>query len=226
MTNSDIDIFSSVASTTGGDFFSFKEVGDSIQGTYINVRESVDSFGNTQFLYIIKDKNNKIWNVAFRKTNNVINEQMMAVKFGQIIGFKLSEKRPSTKTPGGFMKIIDVHQDLRIVDDEWLNMRGNISQNMSNTNNVQEEDVPDFGDNKRIEQTFDALTTQPVQPPSKEKVAIEAILSLAKNKGLVGEGMSIDDMSKAIEAHTGLSLTSENLTQIILKITSFTSPKV
>jgi hypothetical protein len=122
-----IDIFTS-AKPQGGDFFKFKNVGDSIQGTYIDKRNGIDSFNNAQTIYIIQDATGKVWNLGFRQTAVVIHERMNGIRFGQIVGFRFDEERESKRTPGTKIKIIRIYADPKLVDQKWLDDRKAIEE--------------------------------------------------------------------------------------------------
>jgi hypothetical protein len=94
-----------------GEFKKFQNIGDEIQGTYIDKHEGTDGYGNQQMIYVLKDSDQKVWNVAFRKTNTIMNEQMNNVHFGQIIGFRFEEIRPSKKEGSRDAKIIRLYAD-------------------------------------------------------------------------------------------------------------------
>src|SRR3990167_732961 len=104
----DLNIFETAKPQTG-EFFKFKSIGDGLQGTYIDNREGVDSFGNDQIIYVLSDKTGKIWNLGFRKTSLVIHERMKNIRFGQIVGFRFDEERDSKRTPGTKVKIIRIY---------------------------------------------------------------------------------------------------------------------
>lgn len=115
----DINIFDSAARQKG-EFKKFDAVGDSIQGTYIDAYEAVDSYNNEQLVVVLKDKEGKIWNVGIRKKSTILMDRMKPIKFGQIIGFRFEEERPSKAMPGRMAKIINVYHDPKFVDEVWL----------------------------------------------------------------------------------------------------------
>ena len=115
----DINIFDSAARQKG-EFKKFDTVGDSIQGTYIDAYEAVDSYNNDQLVVVLKDKDAKIWNVGIRKKSTILMDRMKPIKFGQIIGFRFEEERPSKAMPGRMAKIINVYHDPKFVDEVWI----------------------------------------------------------------------------------------------------------
>jgi hypothetical protein len=65
-------------------------------------------------------------------------------------------------------------------------------------------------------------TPAPIVKPVKDITnQLEAIRSLAINQGLTDESMPKDEQDAKISAFTLLPLKEENLTQIIIKLTSF-----
>lgn len=230
---SNIDIFSS-AKPQNGEFFKFKEVGDAIQGTYVDVRPGTDSFGNTQKIYVIQDSEGKVWNLGFRDGAIIIHERMAGIRFGQIVGFRFDEERDSKKTPGIKAKIIRIYADPKLVDKEWLSTRKEIEANYSSMpaepKDAAGDDFYDNFDNigKEKPNAFVAPETAgaasgnlPTGDGKPKNEALDAIRNLAKTKGLTTDKMTEEEADKVIEQFTGLSLTEENLTKVIIKLTGF-----
>lgn len=222
-----IDIFSS-ASPQSGEWFRFKEIGDSIQGTYIDVRNGTDSFGNQQTIYVLQDANGKIWNLGFRQTATVIHERMKGIRLGQIVGFRFDEHRESKRNPGTKVKIIRIYADSKLVDHEWLAQRKEIESHYSDPGEAVPQDLnygyddeqgEDFTVPEDASPVDGAVTESKVQVQENE--ALKAIRDLAKAKGLTNDTMSDEEADKAIEQFTGLSLTEENLTKIIVALTGY-----
>jgi len=217
-----------------GEFFKFKNVGDSVQGTYIDVRNGVDSFGNQQTIYVVQDSNGKVWNLGFRETALVIHERMKGIHFGQIVGFRYDEERDSKRKPGTKVKIIRIYADPKFVDHEWLAHEKEIEKNYSKplapmSEEINPHDV--FGDDEEGEEEFKvpanataetgALPTSKQDKPKNE--AIDAIRNLAKTKGLTNETMTEEEADNVIEKYTGLKLEEINLTKIIVSLTGYVS---
>lgn len=228
-----LNIFDSAKPQTG-EFFKFKNIGDGIQGTYIDNRDGVDSFGNDQIIYVVMDNTGKIWNLGFRKTSLVIHERMKNIRFGQIVGFRFDEERDSKKNVGTKVKIIRIYADPKLVDHEWLQQQKELEAKYgpinrpapsmatakTNTPAVEYETFP--------ETTVPAGATPPVQnlpqaAANAKNEAIEAIRNLARTKGLVAPGIADNLADKVIEEYTGKKLTEENLTKIIIALTGFTA---
>ena len=113
-----INIFDEVKQ---GEFFSFKNIGDSIQGTYIDARyNQIDSFQNQQNIYVIQDAEGKIWNIGFKLTNKAGNERMKQIRFGQIVGFRFDREQESKQPGRNKAKIILIYADPKFINEEWL----------------------------------------------------------------------------------------------------------
>lgn len=225
MTN--ISIFDSVKPQVG-EFFKFKNIGDSIQGTYIDVRNGIDSFGNAQKIYVIIDKEGKVWNLGFREKNAVIMERMANILFGQIVGFRFDEERDSKKNPGYKAKIIRIYADPKFINHEWVAQRNKIEAQFAGSG---VEKVDDDKINTDMEDIFELpktaapavgnLPDQGTAPGNSKNEALDAIRNLAKTKKLTSNLMTYAEADKAIEEYTKLPLIEENLTKIIIALTGF-----
>lgn len=231
MSNQDFNIFDN-AKPQSGEFFKFKSVGDAVQGTYIDVRNGTDSFGNQQTIYVLQDKEGKVWNLGFRQTAMVIHERMNGIRFGQIVGFKFDEERDSKKNPGTKVKIIRIYADPKFVDHEWLSHQKEIEKNYSRPSSVEaqpsaQDDFDNWGeDDVPFTAPADAGASTVSAPAGEAKPrneAIDAIRTLAKTKGLTNDTMSEEEADAVIEKYTELALTEENLTKIIIKLTGYVS---
>lgn len=239
---SEFNIFEEVKQ---GEFFSFKNVGDSIQGTYISASYGVpDGFNNMQNIYTIQDADGKVWNIGFKLSNEMCNERMTQIKFGQIVGFRFDEERESKKNPGmNKAKIIRIYADPKFIDTAWLaqqkelgvdvnfgspEVNNGIAENsgaapLTNAEGVAFS-IPDGffkapADATPVAGGLPTAETVIQQPVRSE--AINAIMKLALTKGLVEETMTQEEADAAVEKYTGLPLTEENLTRIIIALTSF-----
>lgn len=233
-----VDIFQS-AKPQSGEFFKFQNVGDSIQGTYIDIRNGIDSFGNQQTIYVLQDTNGKVWNLGFRLTSLVIHERMNGVKFGQIVGFRFDEHRDSKRNPGTKVKIIRIYADPKLVDQEWLDHQKSVEATYArpsasvvaaevakDEDDDFTDDLPDFHAPATATASTGAATSgsgivEETQEKSSGNAAIDAIRNLAKTKGLTNESMSEAEADSVIEVYTQLSLTEENLTKIIIALTGY-----
>jgi len=229
---SEVDIF---AETTpeSGEFFKFEKVGDKIQGTYISMSQSIDTFQNNQNVYLIKDSAGKIWNVAFRESNVIVNERMKAISLGQIVGFSFDEERPGKM--GNKAKIIRIYADPKYVDDEWIKQQAVLDAvkptqaTPAPAPKVEEAQAPAgeeaaptnsdvFSD---LNKEKEAEAAAPLSDDGMDK-AVQAVLTLAHSKGLTTAEMTTEQSYEAIEKYAGLPLTEANMTSIIIKLTSYT----
>lgn len=228
---SNVNIFE-CAKPQGGDFFKFKNVGDSIQGTYIDVRESVDSFGNEQFIYVLVDDSGKIWNLGFRKTATIIHERMKGIHFGQIVGFRFDEERESKRNQGTKVHIIRIYADPKLVDNAWLEQQKQIEANWGSpaarmTPVAPQSAAPaakvyDDGNTfKAPDNAVSANANLPVEKKGTASEAIKAIFNLAITKGLITDEMEEYESIQKIEEFSGLPLTDDNFTKIIIAITGY-----
>jgi hypothetical protein len=219
---SKINIFESATAQTG-EFFKFAKVGDNIQGTYIDVRDGVDSFGNDQTIYVLSDEQGKIWNLGFRKTASIIHERMKGVRKGQIVGFKFDEERESKKKPGTKAKIIRIYADPRLVDHEWLKQQKELLAQFGEiqAEEPEPEEYPEATDGD-IEVATAATPNLPKEKAAKaQNEALDAILNLAKTKGLTDDKMSVAEATAVVEKFAGMPLTEENYTKVIIKLTGY-----
>jgi len=231
-----IDIFASTKPQSG-EFFKFKNVGDGVQGTYIDMRNGKDSFGNEQAIYVLQDASGKIWNLGFRQTNAVIHERMNGIQFGQIVGFRLDELRDSKrlKNQDGSptkVKIIRIYADSKLVDQDWLNHQKEVETNyikpiaspktsVNNTPPSEEEWNKAFSSPATAVPTGAAIPVTEIKPRNE---TMDAIRKLAITKGLINDAISEEDGDKIIEKYTDLPMIEENLTKIIISISGFTKP--
>lgn len=218
-----------VAQPQAGEFFRFVKVGDSVQGTYIDSRQAIDSFNFPQTIYVIKDKDGKIWNLGFRDTSTIIHDRMKQIRKGQIVGFRFDEERDSKKNPAIKAKIIRIYADPKAVDQVWLAEQKEIEKNFpsspivgtahtdaADVGNVDEE----LGFNQLGDEETGDLSSVSVEPETNE--AFNAVRTLAKTKGLVKETDSDVIANVLIEQYAGLELKEENLTKIIIALTGYT----
>ena len=210
-----------------GEFMSFKKIGDAVQGTYIEMYEAVDSFGNDQYVYQLKTSDNKVMNVGVNKRTTVLTDKMANVKFGQIIGFRYDEDKASKKYPGKFAKIISLYADSNIYDIAWLEARKKIEESRtSGPSRAETAPVEEEDDYETIDVPATATSvTQGIPPKTSNEVekgdAVEAIFNLAKTKKLTYEGIDQAGAIAVIEAFTGMVFKPENHTKIIIKLTTY-----
>lgn len=212
----DLNIFDE-ALPQDGEFFNFKEVGDSIQGTYIDSREGTDSYDNEQTIYVIKDSEDKVWNVGFRNSNVFVNERMSKIKLGQIVGFRFDEER-DTKKGANKAKIIKIYADNKFIDKEWLAAKKELDELSGSEEKKESFEAP--------KDTEAATVTPPeVEEDPEENDALNAIRQLAKTKGVTKGAETPKEEDEVIEVFAGLKLTEDNFTKIIVKLTGYTEKK-
>lgn len=227
MSDPGVDIFNS-AKPQSGEFFAFKNIGDQVQGTYIDSREGIDSYGNPQKIYVLSDAQGKIWNVGFKLTAEITHERMKGIRFGQIIGYKFEESRPN-KIPGRHpTKIIRIYADPKFVDQAWLDQQKVIEARYAAAGSSIGAPQPAEGDGfEETELGSDVapVTGGPTEVASSPAPAtgdpLTAIRTLAKSKGLAPANASDAEVDAAVEAYTGLAVSEANITHIIIKLASY-----
>ena len=231
----ELDIFS-IGDAPSGKFFYFKEVGDSIKGTYVDVSEGKDSYGNDQYIYALKDAEGNIWKIGVRKTAAILIEEMNEKSFGDIIGLRYDENKESKRYPGKFAKIIRVypHRTKGPVDEAWLAERARIEAALGHqvapkaAPSVPQESpvtphvAQPVGEVRPVSTGVVKTDVDPTPVEQPVNEAVVAIRNLAKTKGLVTDGMTPEESDLAITGFTGFPLTEENYSKIIIKITSYT----
>jgi hypothetical protein len=209
---SDLDIFE-VGQPQEGKFFYFKQVGDAVQGTYVDVREGRDTFGNDQYIYALK-KDGEIWNVGVRKTNTFLNEKMRNIKLGQIVGFKYLSDRESKKSPTGTAKNIVIFASPDAVDHEWLEQRARLSHLYTATPSP--APAP-----QSVTPVSAPIPTDTAAAAPRVSDSHQAVRNLAVTKGLVEETMAPEVQDAVIAATVGLQLTEANMPAIIIKLAEY-----
>lgn len=235
MSNTD-DVFDRAAkeNPTLGDFFKFVNVGDRISGTFTDLLEGVDGYGNEQYIVVLRNSgiNHR---VSVRKNHTVLVEQLKQVRFGQIIGFRFAEERESKKG-GAKSKIINLAQVPGMVDEEWIkeklaiDAKYGISPEVSLVPKFANTVAPVAVDDVPFVET-PAPTPAPVATPTPAPAAtpavstetnpvFETIRNLAATKGLVKEGTPAAQVDEVIKTITGFELNEENTTSIIMKLSA------
>jgi hypothetical protein len=223
-----------------GAFFKFEKVGDAVQGTYIGKMRGRSKFNNGEstIIYVLQDKNKNVWNISFVESKTVVHERMKDIFFGQIVGFRFDEERASQL--GNPAKIIKIYADPKFIDQGWIDSQKALgvdpNKNTDEDTYRPEKTTTDEGKKPGDPAMFNGKpyeykdVPEDAQPaggnlPKEEKPkneAIDAIRQLARTKGLTEDGMNEKMADDTIEQFAGLSLTEENLTKIIIKLTSYT----
>ncbi len=118
-----VDIFNEAKEKVFPKFATFKEAGDSVQGTYVGkIIKAIDGYGNEQIIYQLLQTDGAVLNVGFRLNKKLINKEMDGVHFGQIVGFKYKGELTVKDRFSKMVKVKDysVHQDPKIVDEKWI----------------------------------------------------------------------------------------------------------
>jgi len=121
-----IDIFEQASEKVMPEWAKFINAGDGVQGTYIGkIVGQIDGYGNEQIIYqLLQEDGKTIINVGLGLNKKMLNRDMEAVNFGQIIGFKYKGlvSVPDKRQPGKNLNVKDIvlHQDTKIVNAEWL----------------------------------------------------------------------------------------------------------
>ena len=219
-----------------GEFFKFTKIGDSIKGTYVGKKDIPPrlQFG-AQIGYHIKDENGKAWIVAQGINKRIFHERMDEIFFGQIVGFKFDRIKPASTKGLNDTNIINIYASPECIDEKWLAAQQKLEsftsgQRKSTTapskedNDVDEGPTPDKNmfNGKPFVVPSEAEPVGGNIPQTEEKPneALNAIRNLASTKGLT-TGMNDKMADESIEQYTGLPLTEENLTKIIISLTGY-----
>lgn len=199
-------------------WFTAKNIGDKVQGTYIDRLEGEDQWNNPQFMYVLKTEDGSLVQVAVKKTKTPLLKQMEGVKFGQIIGFVYSKDlAPKPGKGTNPIKIIDLIQNPSIVDEQWLAAQkklAGISMPLSSTTTepVAEKVVEPIPNT--IEGVWGKDEVEAVKVMT-DADKINIIADIAKTKLGVTDAAQVKD--KVMEA-TMLAFIPANLDKIIEKL--------
>lgn len=217
----EVNIFE-IGSSGGGKWFYHKEVGDEIQGTYIDVREARDSFGNEQIVYVLKDKEGQVWNVGVRNTNAPLNDRMRNARLGQIVGFRFEEYRESKKSPTGKAKVIKVYFDPKIVDQQWLDERARIEAAFGSGTTASTPTAETGAAPANVAPLSASVPSDKAAgAPADDGGTLQAIRNIAVTKGLVEENMSHEEQDKKIVEYIGLPLNEATYPVAITKLVDY-----
>lgn len=184
-----INIFDEAKEKTVPTWAKFAEAGDSAQGTYIGkIVGQIDGYDNEQIIYQLLQDDDSVMNVGFGLNKKVMNQDMEAVNFGQIIGFKYKGKIMVKSRRGDSVEVKDfaLHQDPKIVNEKWLKENeGNMpkvldvsgNQKDKGTNNLNEF-IQSTKEETKVEEDI-PFTSESSKTNEDKLVAIE---KLAKDK--------------------------------------------
>lgn len=236
-----VDIFSESQQRIRGRFFSFKQIGDAIQGTYVDRYDDIDSFQNEQTIVVLKDEQGDYHNVGIRKTNGILLKELARAQLGEIVGFRFEEEKPSKMNKNINAKIIRLYNDPSIVDEKWVaENQKRIAAFQSRPLSIP-QDAQNEGPGVPSGVTGAPISATPVMSAVPHAAGVpntpantlanvsqdgasaklEAIRNFARTNGLTDESMSQDDQDATIIAYTGLPLKEEHSSQILIKLSGF-----
>lgn len=118
-----VDIFSAAKEKVMPEWAKFVNPEDKVQGTYVGkIVGQKDGYGNEQIIYQLLQDDGKIINVGFGLNKKVLHQDMAAVKFGAIVGFRYLGTIQVKNRVGQMVNVKDfaLHQDPKIVNEVWL----------------------------------------------------------------------------------------------------------
>jgi len=186
------DIFAAAKEKVMPEWAKFINDGDSVQGTYVGrILGQKDGYGNEQIIYQLLQGDGKIVNVGFGLNKKVLNQDMVPVNFGQIVGFRYKGTIKVKNKVGQMVDVKDfaLHQDPKIVNEVWLREnQGNMPEAVTVVDNSathMDKTIEDF----RSSTTAPASDDVPFSSEGSltHAVQIAIIEKLAKDKlGVVG----------------------------------------
>lgn len=238
MTNID-DIFERGNATDLGEFFAFKNVGDRIAGTYVDLLEGVDGYGNDQYIVVLRREGTN-HRVAIKKAHEFLVDKLRAVRLGQIVGFSFDEERPNQGRAA--TKIINLKQDPSMVDEAWIQEKlkqaslYGLSAEVALKPELFRDGAPagSTSDSAPAPASTGATSTPetvaatPAVPEATVETATAAspvssellttMKTLIVNKGILTDAATDEEVKAKIEEISELPLTAENGPAIINKI--------
>lgn len=204
-------------------------IGDKVQGTYVDKFEAIDQWNNEQFVYVLKQEDGSLTKYGVKKYKTSLIQQMDSIKFGQIIGFIFSKTIPPKSGRGNNdIKIIDVIHNPNIIDHEWIaaqraldgvkpaNTAGLDAQVDDRELQAASDDIAITGTPATIFGETPEVT--PATPASNEVSAADKVKEII---ALAGEKLGANDPStikdKVMEV-TGIPFIEANLDSIIAKL--------
>lgn len=211
---SEINIFDVTKNKPESEWASFKVIGDKVQGTYVGSRQAIDSYQNPQTVYELFDRTrNKIINVAIRNSKKPVIETLEKCFLGQIIGFVYTEDK-KTKDGKSTFKSIDVRQDPRIVDHEWM---AEYKEGLTNASSAPTATAPVTTPMNDVDAAYEALNGEADVPFMSEEQYLKGIAEFARTKLGVTDVSLVKD--RVMEA-TDLAFTKANYEEIYNRMQS------
>lgn len=214
------------------EWVSFKAVGDKISGTYVDLTEDVDGFGNAQLVVSLLRDGVK-YKYGVRHTHTWLTDQVKRCRLGQIIGFVFSEEKPSGK--GQPTKVIQLKQNPTFVDEAWtktwvesqakMGIPADVALRPSILTGVTAAPIAPVP----MTVTAPAVATPvaaaapvvaAVAPAAVANPVFDTIRNLAISKNLVAITATPAETDAKIKEVTGVDLTEANTTQIIVALSS------
>jgi hypothetical protein len=215
------------------EWVSFKAVGDKVAGTYIDLEEGIDGFNNNQFIVTLLRDGVKL-KYGVRATHTFLVDQIKKLRLGQIVGFAFTEEKPSGK--GQPTKIIVLRQNPGMVDEAWTKQWVDSQARLGISADIAlRPSILQGGTAAPIAMVAPTPVTAPVtatpvaaaapvvETVSQAPVAnpvFDTVRNLAMGKGMVPQSATPAEVDAKIKEVTGLDITAENITAIIVAITS------
>lgn len=218
------DIFNQ--STQQREWFLFKNVGDQIAGTFVDLTSGTDGFNNEQWIVTL-ERDGKQINVGIRKNHPVLVKQFEGVKFGQIIGLKYEADKDTQR---GTAKLINLKANPDMVDEGWIEKRVKAQEIYGLSRS--EALTPNWGDTPAEEPVAMAPTARVVSPEAAQSApavpetdatdlnqdSIDTIKTLLVNKNILDESSPNEEIAAKVKEVCGLDMTTENYAEIINKV--------
>ena len=213
---------------------SFKNVGDRIAGTYIDLEEGEDGFGSEQYVVTLLRDGTKI-KYGIRKSHVYLVEQIKKMRLGQLVGFVFKETKPSGK--GQPTKVIVPVTNPGMIDEAWTK---NYVESMARIGIPAEValkpeilrgvSVPTTPAATPVTYTTAPATAAPVAAAAPEvddvlpgpidNPAFVTVRNLAVGKGVAPATATPAEIDAKIKEVTGFEINEANITQIIVAISA------
>lgn len=214
------------------EWVAFKSVGDKISGTYVDLTEDVDGFGNAQLVVSLLRDGVK-YKYGIRHTHTWLTDQVKRCRLGQIIGFVFTEEKPSGK--GQPTKVIQLKQNPTFVDEGWTKLWVESQAKMGIPADVALRPAILTGVTAAPVAPVPVAVTAPaaatpvaaaapmvaaIAPAQVSNPVFDTIRNLAVSKNLVPASATAAEIDAKIKEVTGADLTEATTTQIIVALSS------
>ena len=181
-----------------GSFFTFKKIGDEMEGTFVDKRQVPDKLnaGQMQWIYEFKGADGAIILVGGKKG---IDMQMKNVRLGQVVGMRYERDIPNPNKAMKPTHVIQVYANPNLVDKDWLDNR----EAQGTQNEIEVTPLPQADPVADAVALFDS-------PEEK----LEKIMTLAEIKFSVKGA----EAEKAVMEKTGLPFLESNYDEILEKL--------